>query len=87
MAATDVVDIGDVGPALPSLGGAPDTADGRAVAAFVDTVVPGAHRDPTGAPGGLDVDAPAMFFDPELPAAPFVPILVLALDARARTMF
>jgi hypothetical protein len=70
---------------LPSLGGAPDTPDGRAIAAFLDTIVPGAHRDPTGAPGALDVGAGALFFDPSLPAAPFVPVLVLALDNRARS--
>jgi hypothetical protein len=69
-----------IGPALPHLGGAPDTADGRTVAAFVDTVIPGRYRDPTGAPGGLDVNAPALFFDPELPALPLVPLLAFLLD-------
>lgn len=68
---------------LPTLGGAPDTPEGRAIAAFVDTVVPGMHRDPTGAVGGIDVGAPGFFFDPSLPAAPYVGVLVLALDAAA----
>ncbi|MCK6527041.1 hypothetical protein L6R50_05575 [Myxococcota bacterium] len=68
---------------LPHLGGAPDTPEGRAIAALVDAVVPGRHRDPTGAPGGIDVGAPALFFDPELPAEPYVPLLVLVLDVHA----
>ena len=33
-------------PALPDLGGAPNTDDGKTVAAFVDTIIPGSHRDP-----------------------------------------
>jgi hypothetical protein len=70
---------------LPSLGGAPDTPDGHTIAAFLDTIVPSAYRDPTGAPGALDVGAGRMFFDPELPAAPFVPLLALVLENRART--
>lgn len=69
---------------LPSLGGAPDTPTGRAVAAFVDTIVPGKHRDPTGAPGAIDVGAAALFFDPELPAAQFVGVLVVLLNAQSR---
>ena len=69
---------------LPTLGGAPDTHEGRTVAALCDVVVPGRHRDPTGAPGALDVGAPGMFFDPELPAAPYVPLLVVAIDGFAR---
>ena len=59
----------DAGFDLPTLGGAPDTPQGRAIAAFVDTVVPGRHRDPTGAVGGIDTGAPAFFFDTSLPAA------------------
>src|SRR5512145_328058 len=55
----------DAGPEggfdLPTLGGAPDTPQGRAIAAFVDTVVPGSWRDPDGAPGGIDAGAPALF--------------------------
>ncbi|MCC6526475.1 MAG: hypothetical protein IT373_27755 [Polyangiaceae bacterium] len=72
---------------LPSLGGAPDTPQGRIVAAFVDTVVPGRWRDPEGAPGGIDVGAPGMFFDPELPAAQFLGVLALVLDALAKGRF
>lgn len=68
---------------VPHLGGAPDTPTGWAVAAFVDTVVPGAWRDPTGAPGALDVGAPSMFFDPTLPAAEFVEVLAAFLDLVA----
>ena len=68
---------------LPSLGGAPDTEEGRTIAAFVDTVVPGSHRDPRGAPGALDVGAAALFFDPELPAKKLVTLLVLILDGEA----
>ena len=70
-------------PDLPHLGGAPDTDHGRAIAAFVDTIVPGAHRDPTGAPGALDAGGAAAFFDPELPALAFVPLLVSLLDSFA----
>jgi hypothetical protein len=78
----------DAGTAgLPHLGGAPNTTEGRAIAAFVDTVVPGRFRDPTGAVGGIDVGAPGMFFDPELPAAQLVGLLRLALDGTARTQF
>lgn len=73
--------------ALPTLGGAPDTHEGRVIAAFIDTVVPGRHRDPDGTAGGIDTGAPAMFFDPELPAAPFVPPLVLLLDTSAQAAF
>jgi hypothetical protein len=72
---------------LPTLGGAPDTEEGRAIAALVDTVVPGKHRDPTGAPGGIDTGAPGMFFDPELPALRFVPLLVLLLDGESGQRF
>ncbi len=71
---------------LPHLGGAPDTPQGWSVAAFVDAIVPGAHRDETGAPGGIDVGAPALFFDPELPAAAFVGPLVLVLDLNANSL-
>lgn len=72
--------------ALPSLGGAPDTQDGLTMAAFVDTIVPGSHRDPTGAPGALDVGAAAFFFDPDLPAAPLVPVMTLVLDNQAQAL-
>lgn len=72
-----------VGGEIPTLGGAPDTAQGWTVAAFVDTVIPGKHRDPTGAPGGIDVGVPGMFFDPALPALQFVGILQIVLDAQA----
>lgn len=68
---------------LPHLGGAPDTPTGWAVATFVDTVIPGAFRDPEGAPGGIDVGAPELFFDPELPAAEFVGVLAAFLDLMA----
>jgi len=74
-------------PRLPSLGGGPDSHDGRVVAAFVDTIVPGRHRDPKGKPGALDVGATAMFFDPELPALKFVPLLVTFLDGGANRLF
>jgi hypothetical protein len=76
-----------VSPELPSLGGAPDTPQGRTIAAFVDCVVPSRYRDPTGAPGALDVDAAALFFDPELPAAAFVGVLALLLDSQAKKSF
>ena len=72
---------------LPTLGGAPDTDQGRTIAAFVDTIVPGRHRDPDGAPGGIDVGAPAAFFDPELPAAQFVGILALVLDSLSKSAY
>jgi hypothetical protein len=75
------------GVGLPHLGGAPNTNDGRAIAAFVDTVVPGRFRDPTGAIGGIDVGAPGLFFDPELPAARLVTLLRLILDGVARDLF
>lgn len=66
---------------LPSLGGAPDTNEGRTVAAFLDTVIPGKHRDPTGAPGALDANAAVEFFDPDTPVKQFVPLLVLVLNS------
>jgi len=68
---------------LPSLGGAPDTDEGRTIAAFCDAVVPGKHRDPTGAPGAVDVGVPGMFYDPTLPAVQFVGLLRLVLDGHA----
>jgi hypothetical protein len=68
---------------LPGLGGAPDTHHGWTIAAFCDTVVPGAWRDPEGTPGAIDVAAVGPFFDDALPAAPFVPLLVTLLDAYA----
>jgi hypothetical protein len=78
-------DAGAANPAaLPSSGGAPDTHEGWTIAALCDTVVPGKWRDPAGTPGALDSGAPAMFFDPELPALAYVPLLVLALDVFAR---
>ena len=70
-------------PNPPSLGGAPDTHEGHTVAAFVDTVIPSCCRDPVGTPGGLDVNAPALFFDPELPTTAYIPALVLLLDGVA----
>lgn len=72
---------------LPHLGGAPNTPEGRAVAAFVDTVVPGRHRDPTGAPGGIDVGAPALFFDPAFPAERFLGAFILLANGYARDLF
>jgi hypothetical protein len=72
---------------LPTLGGAPDTDQGRAIAALVDTVIPGKHRDPTGAPGGIDVGAPGLFFDPSLPALQFVPLLTVLLDGETNAIF
>ncbi len=71
---------------LPHLGGAPDTRQGASIAAFVDTIVPSAHRDPTGAPGGLDVGAPALFFDPDLPALEFAGALATFLDLTANSL-
>lgn len=84
---SDIPPAGAISSVLPSLGGAPDTAEGWAIAAFIDTVVPGAYRDPKEAPGGIDVGAPAMFFDPALPALPFVPLLAAALDAQAMDLY
>lgn len=83
-AATPVCDPLVEGVCLPTLGGAPATPDGYVIAAFVDTIVPGAHRDPEGAPGGIDVGAPGMFFDPELPAAELTSLLVTLLDGTSR---
>lgn len=75
----------DAGPAsLPTLGGAPDTHAGWTVAALCDTVMPGRHRDPLGKPGAIDTGTPGMFFDPLLPAAPLVPLLVVLLDGASR---
>ncbi len=69
---------------LPHLGGAPDTPMGRCIAAFCDTIVPGAHRDPEGAPGAIDVGGPALFFDPELPAESLLLLLYGYLEGRAQ---
>jgi hypothetical protein len=74
-------------PGLPSLGGAPGSHEGQVVAAFCDTIVPGRHRDPERTPGALDVNAAALFFDPELPALALVPLLVAFLDGGARRLF
>lgn len=68
---------------LPTSGGAPDTDEGWTIAAFCDTVIPGKHRDPTGAVGAIDVNVPGMFWDPALPALQFVGLLRLVLDAQA----
>lgn len=80
----------DAGPELvfdlPTLGGAPDTDVGRTIAAFCDCVVPGRHRDRTGAVGAIDTGAPGFFFDPALPAAQYVSILALALDAKSNSL-
>jgi|GEM_PF-2002921 len=72
---------------LPTLGGAPDTAQGRTLAAFCDAIVPGKHRDPTGAPGAIDVGAPGLFFDPSLPAAQYVGLLALLLGSESQNRF
>lgn len=72
---------------LPSLGGAPDTEDGRTIAAFCDTVIPGAYRDPKGRPGLVDTSAVGLFFDPELPALQFVPALAILLNSQSETLF
>lgn len=82
----DACDPRVAGPCLPDLGGAPDDHDGHVIAAFVDTIVPGAYRDPMGAPGGIDVGAPALFFDPDLPALGFVPLLVAYIDGTSRKL-
>lgn len=71
---------------LPTLGGAPDTDAGRTIAAFCDAIVPGQHRDPTGAVGAIDTGAPAFFFDPSLPAAQYVSVLALALDSTSMSL-
>ncbi|MCA9519886.1 MAG: hypothetical protein KC609_02895 [Myxococcales bacterium] len=85
--ADQVVSEYDLDPALPSLGGAPETANGRVVAAFCDTIIPSAHRDPMAAPGALEANVPALFFDARLPAAPLVPLLVSLLNAQSQTHF
>lgn len=72
---------------LPSLGGAPDTFAGQVIAAFCDTVIPGAYRDPEGKPGAIDVGAAALFFDPLLPAQEFVDLLAAYLDGTSRRDF
>jgi hypothetical protein len=66
-----------------TLGGAPDTHHGWTLAAFCDTVVPGAWRDPEGRLGAVDVGAVAPFFDDALPAAQYIPVLVMLLDSYA----
>lgn len=86
-AGSTACDPAKVGVCLPTLGGAPDTHEGHIIAAFVDTIVPGKHRDPLGYPGGIDVGAPALFFDPELPALEFVSLLALYLDGTSRLEF
>jgi hypothetical protein len=68
---------------LPTLGGAPDTLVGHAIATLCDTVIPGAHRDPTGAPGAVDAGVPALFFDRALPAAALVGLIRTVLDGVA----
>ncbi len=65
---------------LPHLGGAPNTTQGRTVAAFVDTIVPGRHRDETGAPGGIDAGVPGVFFDTTLPIHQFTGLLSANAD-------
>ncbi len=72
---------------LESLGGAPNTHQGRTIAAFCDVVVPGKKRDPSGAPGAVDVGAPAIFFDHALPAAEYVGLVAFLLDAAAKDHF
>lgn len=68
---------------LPTLGGAPDTLVGHAIACLCDTVIPGAYRDPTGAPGAIDAGVPALFFDRALPAAGLVALIRAVLDGVA----
>jgi hypothetical protein len=68
---------------LPSLGGAPDNRDGQCIACLCDTVIPGAFRDPTGRPGAIDADVPALFFDRALPAASLVGLIRAVLDGVA----
>lgn len=72
---------------LPSLGGAPETDEGRVIAAFVDVVVPGKHRDPEGAVGALDVGAAGKFFEAGSQIATLVPLLAVALDSYARDLY
>ncbi len=67
-------------PSLPSTGGAPDTREGWMVAAFVDVVIPGKHRDPEGRPGALDVGAAGKFFEDGSQVKTLVPLLVSVLD-------
>ncbi|MFO0560203.1 MAG: hypothetical protein U0269_19460 [Polyangiales bacterium] len=84
---TDATDSSAAPPAhvtgLPMLGGAPDTLVGHAIACLCDTVIPGAHRDPTGAPGAIDARVPALFFDRALPAAALVGLIRVVLDGVA----
>ncbi len=72
---------------LDSLGGAPNTAHGRAIAAFCDTVVPSKRRDLTGAIGAIDVNAPALFFDPALPVSEYLGLIVLILDGLGKKLY
>jgi hypothetical protein len=72
---------------LPSLGGAPDSHEGRTIAAFVDVVVPGKHRDPKGVLGALDVEAASKFFEAGSQISTLVPLLVSALDSYSRELY
>jgi hypothetical protein len=72
---------------LPSLGGAPDTSDSHTIAAFVDAVMPGKHRDPKGVVGALDVGAAGKFFEDGSQMQTLVPLLAAAMDSYARDQF
>jgi hypothetical protein len=53
-----------------------ETEEERIVAAIVDTVVPGADADPTGAPGALDACAMNLVYNAFFPFMEYLPVIV-----------
>jgi hypothetical protein len=55
----------------------------RTLAALLDTVVPGADADPTGAPGALDACALNLLLDDAYPFRGYAPLIATLMDQTA----
>lgn len=81
---------GDNPPALPKCEPA-KTAQEKAIEAFCEVCIPGTKTDPIKDPhkklGAVDVCAVALFFDPELPAAALVGLIVGTLNSKSKELY
>lgn len=73
-------------PPLPACS-IPDTDEARTLEAFCETCIPGRKTDPTQKPGAVEACAVALFYDPELPAAPLVPLIVGLINDKSQELF
>ncbi|MBU52750.1 MAG: hypothetical protein CL920_29010 [Deltaproteobacteria bacterium] len=60
------------------------TPEEKTIEAFCEVCMPGLQNDPKKIPGAVEACAVAMFFDPELPAHPYVPLIVSLLNSQSQ---